>query len=86
MRDIVCRDCGAAVWIGASKADGSWKWMDGSPLTWSPPDVDWSRDGTSLFYAGGNWFPQDSSTSIYYMCAIKIKTCDAATDKVLRSI
>ena len=77
----MCKDCG--VRIGASLIDGSWKWMDGSPVTWSPPDVDWSEDGTSLLYARGTWLRRDSGVSFHYMCAINIKTCDAATDKVL---
>ena len=84
MRDIVGRDSTSAVWIGASNTGGSWKWMDGTPLPWAPPEVDWTKayDGTVMAYAEGNWIPTSPSASLFYMCAVKIKLCDAAVDKV----
>ena len=84
MRDIVGRDSTSAVWIGASNTGGSWKWMDGTSLPWAPPEVDWTKayDGTVMAYAEGNWIPTSPSASLFYMCAVKIKLCDAAVDKV----
>ena len=71
---------GYTFWLGGTDvaSEGSWKWQDGSAVTWtnwggSEPNGGTSQDCLAWWGGGRYWFDSSCSSDRYLVCSIKVR-------------